>query len=148
MTAIFDSLSHQATTYSTILKVFQYHPLSTIVPNCQQTTPDCSPTTSWTRPCAVQHKSGWEVHLFTSGYKLIMSRGLTGMVLGHSFVSGTQDHLSPASTPSSHRLASLFRLNHTIINLTWSKRFFRPAWKVVYVDVHFQGIFRHIWKAI
>lgn len=46
-----------------------------------------------------------------------MPHGLTGMILGHSFVAGTLHHLSPASHPSSQRTASLFRVNKTVPNL-------------------------------
>lgn len=42
---------------------------------------------------------------------------LAGFILGHSFVTGTLHHLSPASSPSSRRLASLFKVNKTIDKL-------------------------------
>jgi hypothetical protein len=40
--------------------------------------------------------------------------GITGMLLGHSFVVGTLHNLSPASRPSTRRLAALLHVNHTV----------------------------------
>ena len=41
----------------------------------------------------------------------------TCVVLGHSFITGTLHHLSPASRPTSHRLASLLRVSDVVTNL-------------------------------
>ena len=48
---------------------------------------------------------------------LHLAMPFSGMILGHSFVTGTLHHLSHASRPSSRRLAKLFKVDKTISNL-------------------------------